>query len=204
MATTVILIRHGETEKNVVGKLHDTNDPETLTPLGIQQIEQTAYKLTKQHLSKIYFSKEKRAQESAQIIADITQIAATSIEGMQERNWGQLSGKPWNEIREILDPMSLEERYHYVPPQGESWQSFEERLIKAITTILSQHEGESIAVISHGGAIRALMPYLLNVPKEESFKYDPDNASITAFKFANGTFNVITVNDTTHLTSNIT
>jgi broad specificity phosphatase PhoE len=42
-----------------------------------------------------------------------------------------------------------------------------------------------LVIITHGGVIRALMPYLLGVPKEESFKYDPPNASITIFEIIN-------------------
>lgn len=54
-------------------------------------------------------------------------------------------------------------------------------------------------VVSHGGAIRALMPHLLGVPKEESFKYDPDNASLAIFEYDGDNFIKKTVNDTSHL-----
>ncbi len=57
---------------------------------------------------------------------------------MQERNWGVFTGKPWGEVKKILDPMSIEERYDYTPPQGESWRVFEGRLIKAVKKILKK------------------------------------------------------------------
>jgi hypothetical protein len=37
-------------------------------------------------------------------------------------------------------------------------------------------------------------------PKEESFKYYPDNASLTTFEIENSHFKSKVVNDTTHLT----
>ena len=95
--------------------------------------------------------------------------------------------------------MSLEERYTYIPPEGESWQEFETRLIASLKRILNENQGKTIVVVSHGGAIRASMPYLLNVPKEESFKYDPANASITSFDFDGEKFFPKTINDTSHL-----
>jgi broad specificity phosphatase PhoE len=63
--------------------------------------------------------------------------------------------------------------YLFLPPQGESRQQFETRLINSLTTLIRQNSKDNLVIITHGGAIRALMPYLLGVPKEESFKYDP-------------------------------
>mgnify|MGYP001597684081 CR=1 FL=1 len=52
-----------------------------------------------------------------------------------------------------------------------------------------------------GGAIRALMPFLLGVPKEESYAYDPDNASLTIFDFDENRFTQVAINDTSHVTT---
>jgi broad specificity phosphatase PhoE len=184
----IILVRHGQTNKNAEGKLHMADDGESLNNVGIEQIKKTAEKLKGFLPAKVYSSKEKRATESAQIIAKELGIASDIIEGMQERNWGDFSGNTWEEILKILQPMSLEERYLYIPPSGESWKQFESRLIQAINVLLSQNKNKTIVVVSHMGAIRALMPYLLGLPKEESFKYEPGNASVVVFNHDNGKF----------------
>ena len=54
-------------------------------------------------------------------------------------------------------------------------------------------------MVTHGGAIRALLPFLLDVPKEESFKYDPENASITIFDYSDNNFTKVMINDASHL-----
>lgn len=195
----LILIRHGETNKNVKNRLHASDDPETLNEIGRVQIQKTAEALKQYSPSKIFSSKETRAIESAEIIAKQLAIPTEKVEGLQERNWGAFTGKPWEEVKKVLDPMTLEERYDYVPPNGESWRIFENRLIEAIKTILESNQGETIAVVTHGGAIRALMPFLLNVSKQESFKYDPDNASLTIMAISGEGFQPVMVNDTTHL-----
>ena len=41
----LILIRHGETEKNVIGKLHQADDPEVLNFKGRRQMQNLAQKL---------------------------------------------------------------------------------------------------------------------------------------------------------------
>lgn len=194
----LILIRHGETDKNLNKSLHGADDPETLNENGRSQIEKIASRLKDFSPKRIYTSKEKRALESAKIISRQLEIPLEEIEGMQERNWGEFTGKPWEEVKRVLDPMTLEERYDYIPQGGESWRTFETRLINAIQKIVDSNTG-TVVVVTHGGAIRALMPHLLNVPKEESFKYDPDNASITMFEVRGEGFRKMIVNDTSHL-----
>ncbi len=195
----LILIRHGETNKNINKKLHAFHDTETLNSKGIEQIKLTAGKLTSYSPEKIYSSKEPRALESAQILSNCLTILLEEIEGIEERNWGIFTGKPWEEVKKVLDPMTLDERYTYVPQGGESWKTFEARLINAITKIVIENLHKTAVIVTHGGAIRALMPFLLGLPKEESFKYDPDNASLTIFDYNANGFKKITINDTSHL-----
>ena len=199
MKTTIIFVRHGETETNKNKKLHKSDDPKELNEVGRKQITKTAEELRKYSPNAIYSSKETRAIQSAEIISKICGVELTKVDGLEERNWGDFSGKTWPEIQAVLDKLTLEERYNYLPPNGESWKSFDERLKSKLDEILQENEGKTIIVVSHGGAIRALMPHLLGVPKEESFKYDPDNASITTFEYENGKFIKKIVNDTSHL-----
>lgn len=195
----LILVRHGETEVNARGQTHKTNDSATLTELGITQMKVTAKRLKEFGVSKIICSDEKRAIESATIIAEKIGIELSTDKDLRERNWGELEGKPWTEIKIILDKMKLEQRYTYIPPKGESWQSFEDRIYKAIDGIIKNSDEQTILVVTHGGVIRALIPKLLDLPKEGSFKYDPDNASITIVNYENGKYSAEQINSTEHL-----
>lgn len=195
----LILIRHGETSKNAKGKLHGSEDSELLTEAGIEQMKKTAQRLKEFSPGKIYASKKARAVHSGELIARELRIPLETVEGMEERNWGEFSGRWWRDVEKLLNRMSLEDRFGYVPPGGESWQQFEMRLTSAVRTLLEQNENEAVVIVAHGGAIRAFMPFLLNAPKEESFKYDPDNASLTIFDRDNGALKVIVINDISHL-----
>jgi broad specificity phosphatase PhoE len=197
--TKLILVRHGQTEKNIAGQLHHVDDREELNEVGIEQMLKTASKLKVLGPARVYASKGHRAVQSGELIAKELGVALEAIDGMQERNWGDFSDKTWNEVQKMLETMSLDERYTFTPPHGESWEQFEKRLVAAIGTLLEKNQDGPVVVITHGGAIRALMPYLLGAPKEESFKYSPDNASITIFSWESGAFRQICVNDTSHL-----
>ena len=65
--------------------------------------------------------------------------------------------------------------------------------------IITKSDNKVVAVVMHGGALRALMPILKDLPKDNSFQYDFDNASITYFEYSNGKFKSILENSTEHL-----
>lgn len=195
----IILVRHGQTKKNKVGIIHSFGDEELLNETGIDQIKKTASKLEEFSPVKVFSSQGKRATQSGDLIAQNLKVKLEVIRGLEERNWGDFSGRTWEEVAKVLDPMTLDQRYNYIPPNGESWKEFETRLIKTINKILAENKEATTVVVSHGGAIRALMPYFLNMPGDESFKYKPDNASITIFDHKEGKFTKIIVNDTQHL-----
>lgn len=187
----LILIRHGETNKNVQGNIHDPNDPEQLNLTGIGQMQHAAQRVLSMGVERVYSSNQLRAIQSGQIVADTLHLPLTVVEGMQERQWGNFAGKPWLEVEALLEQMPLGERFVYTPPGGESWESFESRLVAAITKISSENPNKTVVVVTHGGAIRALIPHLLAVSREESFKYQPKNASLTIFDFSGTTVRLV-------------
>lgn len=95
----LILIRHGETETNVQGKIHKYSDSEQLTANGVKQIEKTSEALKKDNPFAVYCSKEKRAIQSAKIISEKLNIPLFEIDGLEERNWGDYAGLTFSEIK---------------------------------------------------------------------------------------------------------
>ena len=147
----LILIRHGQTAKNVGNSLHGADDPETLNEIGEKQIIEVVNKLQAYSPSKIYSSKERRALRSTEILAKVLEVPMEPVDGMQERNWGIFTGKSWSEVQAVLEPMTLGERYTYIPQNGESWRVFETRLIKAIKKITNDNLDKTVVVVTHGG-----------------------------------------------------
>ena len=202
--TKIIIIRHGQTNKNIDKKLHDYGDIEQLNDVGKKQMSATAkYLKDNFKIDRVYHSSEIRAKESAEIIANTCGCESVETEGLQERNWGIYTGTPWPQVKEILDELTLDERYKFLPENGESWKMMEKRLINALNQILEQNDEKTVVLVTHGGTIRALIPYLLKCPLDESFKYDIYNASITIFDYDNGNFKAVMINDTSHLDKNL-
>lgn len=195
---TLYVIRHGQTKKNTTGLVHGKQDAASLDRVGLQQAERLARFANSESIEEVYCSPEKRALQTAGIICQEIGREPVRLDLLHERDWGRWSGQPWQVIKEKLEHMSLEERYRFSPPGGESWQHMEERLIRALSVIRSSSY-DRVGVVSHGGAIRALMPIIKGEPKETSFQYDFANASVTTVDCTEGTFVVRAENDTKHL-----
>jgi broad specificity phosphatase PhoE len=196
---TLIFVRHGETETNKKNILHKPNDPIGLNKKGKEQMKFVARAIQKYSPSVVYNSKEKRAVESAEIVSDLLNIPVEIKNGLEERNWGNYSGKSWKNVEKVLAPMNLEQRYTFIPPNGESWNEAEKRSIQVLKEITRKHKQDTIIIVTHGGILRILIPYLLNKPKVVSFKYKFENASISIFNLNNKKFTPKFINNTEHL-----
>ncbi|PIN74534.1 hypothetical protein COV18_06550 [Candidatus Woesearchaeota archaeon CG10_big_fil_rev_8_21_14_0_10_37_12] len=193
----LIFVRHGETSHNVKGHIHKRGDDALLTEKGKLQIMDCANVLKQQNINGLYTSPETRARESAELLAKDLAVEI-QIANFEERDWGDWEGKTWNEIKETLDKLPLDERHSFVPPNGESWQQMEDRLKKALEEITRTNH-PAACIVTHSGVLRALMRILKDAPLEEGIAYDFDNGSITIFEHKNGKYTELVVNDVKHL-----
>jgi alpha-ribazole phosphatase len=177
----LLLIRHAETQVNVENKTHQTNDPVGLTELGKAQAQKLIETCVNNRVEVVFASPENRAIQTAKIVAEGINKPMQIVPELAERNWGELSGKPWAEIEIYLKDLSLEDRRNFVPPGGESWRQMDERLESFLTKLKSETY-QVAAVITHEGALRALVPILKHEPKEKSLEYHFDNTSINIFE----------------------
>lgn len=143
-------------------------------------------------------SLEKRAMETAEVLASGLDLKIEIIPELREWGWGEWSNRAWADIKRDLEAMDLEKRYLFLPPGGESWKQVEERGRKALVQITSS-DYRNVIIVAHGGALRILMPVLTDSPIETSFQYDFENCSITIFDWDGRKFREVRVNDISHL-----
>lgn len=196
---TLILTRHGETDWNKAGKLAGSTDEPELTDLGKEQSKTLAIKLATLNIEIIYCSKLKRAIQTARIIANQLKRPLVFTEGLNERSWGIYESTDSRKFFERLGKMDIKRRFNYKPKGGESWRQFEKRLLVTIEKIVEQNESRIVLIVTHGGVVRALIPVLKKVPREESFENKIANNSITIFKMNEGKVEEELINDISHL-----
>jgi probable phosphoglycerate mutase len=178
----LFLIRHGQTDWNVEGKIQGSCDIE-LNNTGIKQAEELSNKLLqdKYKFSKIYSSPQRRAVKTAEILSKATKVEYVSIEGLEEINLGQWEGLSWAEVKEKF-AAEYEEWYinrrHTKPPKGESYQDMLQRVLASIYKIIKENR-DDVVIVTHSAVIMCIQCYLTNTPFDEMTKFKTDNTSIT-------------------------
>lgn len=175
------LIRHGQTDWNVAGRIQGSHNSE-LNENGINQAKELGMKLLESKLpfSKIYSSLQKRAFQTAEIISCITEKPLEAIKGLEEINLGCWEGLTWEEVRQKY-PCEYEEWYrerrYTKAPHGESYQEMLERVLGALGIIMKQNK-EDVAVVTHGAVIMCLQCYITNTSFQDMRKFKAKNTSV--------------------------
>ncbi len=193
----LLFVRHGETAKNAKGSMHKTGDSELLNSTGRIQVQKVSKALEAEGVTVVYSSPEYRAKESAEILGKMLHVKVVTLGELAERNWGKWEQRTWPKIKADLTKMSLEERYNFAPPNGESWKQMEQRLKQALQTI--QANNGTPVIVTHMGALRGLMPILLEEKLEVGIRYEFENASISTFEYDRKHYKTVKLNSTSHL-----
>ena len=145
-------MRHGETDWNRDRRFQGHADP-PLNDVGREQAHELAGSLEAVELDVIYTSDLRRAAETAEIIHNGRDIPLRREAGLREIDVGSWSG---------LTRAEIEQRFpgaeHH---DGESPEAMRERVVGTVTGIAGRHEGERLLIVSHGGALRAVLHHAL-------------------------------------------
>lgn len=148
--TELYLVRHGETDWNRQHRIQGLTDI-PLNATGRKQARAAGKLLSRRIWNGIYTSPLARATETATIIAaEIGLAEPRPVPALVERNYGEAEG---------LNFIEIDRRYpnrSEVPGQ-ESRPEVIARVVPALRELASAHPGEALIVVSHGGAIRAML-----------------------------------------------
>lgn len=200
--TRVVLARHGQTPLSVDRRYSGQGDPE-VTDLGRSQAEQTAARLAAvPHLSAVVTSPLRRCVATAERAAEMAGVPLVVEPDFIETDFGQWEGLTFREAAE-RDP-EVHSRWlgdtTVPPPDGESFAVVRARVERGLRTIVADHPGEVVAVVSHVTPIKLAIRAGLGVGDELLFRLHLDLASVSDVRFyADGPTSVHLVNDTSHL-----
>lgn len=178
----LFLIRHGQTDWNLKGKIQGSFDIE-LNDIGIKQAEELSNKILEEgyKFSKIYSSLQRRAAKTAEILSHATNIDYILIKGLEEMNLGKWEGLSWTEVKEKY-PIEYGKWYinrkYTKTPMGESYQDLLERVLPVMHKIINKNS-EDVLIVTHSAVIMSIQCYLTNTPFEEMVKFRTGNTSIT-------------------------
>jgi broad specificity phosphatase PhoE len=146
--TTVLLVRHGETDWNREHRWQGWADV-PLNELGRRQAAELAGRLRGVRLDAVYSSDLRRAHETAELVAAEHGLPVVADPGLREIDVGSWSG---------LTRPEIDERFGGEwPADAETGEEHATRVRAAAARILRAHPGGTVLLVTHGGTIRALV-----------------------------------------------
>jgi probable phosphoglycerate mutase len=181
--TTIYLIRHGETpmtpERRFSGS--GTNDP-GLSETGLTQAAAVAKVVEEIKPDVLISSPMKRAQQTAQAIAQSTHLPIIEDEIWTELSFGHWDGLTNQEVREKFG-----EEYEawlsstaIAPKDGESHNSIAARIEAALSHLVDTYPGKKVVVVTHNMVIRHAVRITIGAPIEGAFHIDITPTSVTS------------------------
>lgn len=102
---------------------------------------------------------------------------------LKELDFGDWEMQAWDDLpRDYFDEWA-QNYAHMAPPNGETFSALQQRGVAFLDVMLSQYSNEHVLVVTHGGMIRALIAYVLNMPLKGLFRIDVDYGSVTQLDF---------------------
>jgi len=164
--STLILVRHGQTDANRDGLLLGRSDP-SLNPTGRGQAAAAALRVASFGPVRVLSSPLLRARETAEIVAGELGLTVGLDHRLIEVDYGDHEGTPLAEL-----PRDLQARWRtdpaFAPPGGES-----------LAEVLGQVRDGPMVAVSHVSPIKAAVCWALGLGPLHQWRMRLDNATLT-------------------------
>jgi len=203
--TTLVVIRHGETQWNREGRIQGHLDS-ALTPEGVEQAEACALRLQAELFDHVVASDLARVQRTAGILTANMNLPIRNESALRERCFGIGEGKTYGE----LDALYVEhfERVRSDNPDlelslegGESRRQFHERIVAVLQKIAADHSGKRVLVVTHGGVLGVIYRWLKGLPIAggDNVKVEIPNVAYNRISIQDGKWTLDVWADSSHL-----
>lgn len=201
--TRLILVRHGETEANLLQVWHGSMDA-PLTERGQRQVAATAARFADcaqcGPIDRLYVSPLPRARSTAAAIGAAIGQELVINEELREFSIGDWEGRTY---RDLIDNEQLWKHWaadpDFAPPNGESPNSFAARVVVALRDLAASHPRQTVVAVTHGGVIGVVLDQWLGSATGDWVSWDPHNCAISVLDQVGDHWKGVLVNDISHL-----
>lgn len=160
----ILVARHGEAayETELC-----SDDGGSLTALGRSQARDLAERIRHQRIARVWTSPFSRAVQTAEIAAAALGVDVVVREGLREYGVGSLAGTDGDESA-VLGPVFrawVDGDDLATIDGGEQVSGIVARVEAVLDEVADAHPGETVLVVSHGGAMLATIPQLVGLPR---------------------------------------
>jgi 2,3-bisphosphoglycerate-dependent phosphoglycerate mutase len=179
---TLLLVRHGETDWNREHRFQGHADP-PLNRTGREQARDLAEQLAEVPLSAVFASPLRRALDTAEAVAAPHDVRVVQEPGLREVDLGSWTGLTRAQV-EQRDPEGYRRwlDYGHGWADGESYEALGERVVATLLAIAAGRDGATVAVVTHGGPIRASLAAAAGVPYGEARRTAPPIANCAVYR----------------------
>ena len=185
----LILIRHGKSEWNLLGKWTGHTDI-GLVQEGIEEAQRAAEAIKDIQIDCAFISDLKRAKETfVEICRTLGRSDIKTVEhpAIKERDYGAYTGKnKWEVQKEIGEEAfhKLRRGWDVPIPKGETLKDVYNRVVPYYEAHVKREllDGKNILLVAHGNSLRALVKYLENIPDEKIAELEIGTGEVYIYK----------------------
>lgn len=203
--TDIFLIRHGETAWNAEKRLQGHLDI-PLNAEGERQAAALARALADEKFDAIISSDLGRALSTAQAVASAQGMPLSTDPGLRERCFGAFEGLLYEELEARFPQAHAQWRArdpHARYPDGErraeTFAEFAQRAVDTVIRIAEKHQGQRIALFSHGGVLDCVYRAAHGMDISAPRNFDVLNAAINHLRWDGEKLQVLRWSDNAHL-----
>ena len=200
VTTTILLIRHGQTNANAGGFYIGWSD-EDLNELGYTQARRLSARLASLPIASIYTSPLRRAYTTAAILAEPHKLELTVLDDLIEILLGDWQGLHKDEIKRRWPELWQQSRTdpsELTMPNGESYRQVTERAVRALKTVLGANRGKQTAIVTHEVIVKVLVAHVFGVSNSIYRRIEVGNGSLSIIRVGEN-LQLVRLNDTSHL-----
>lgn len=201
--TTLYLIRHAEAEGNVFRRLHGQYDS-GVTPNGLKQIAALAGRFADIPIDAVYASDLTRTCTTASAITKPKDLPLHKEPRFRELNCGIWEDLPFGWLDHI-DPVRNSAFSHdpknWSVEGSESFAVYTGRFLQALEEVARRHDGQTVAVFTHGMVLRGVQQRLF-FPEKRDLPHS-ENTAVSKLLWDGTDFQYEYLNDASHLPQEI-
>lgn len=200
--TNIILLRHGQTDYNLQGRMQGSVDI-PLNATGIAQAEKLGKYLQNTPIDVFISGPLKRANATAKIVAKYHQKENEVIidPRIMEINLGDWGGAYAKELQ-IKYPKKYacwkNTPWRFTAPHGENIDQVAKRGAEALTDIAQKYPGKTVLVAGHSMLNPSSVCRLLGINHRHMLQFAQDNASFSVLEYNDGRWKIMTWNAIPH------
>lgn len=204
--TNIYLVRHAEAEGNLYRRIHGHYNS-LITENGYRQITALRGRFEDIRLDAVYSSDLFRTMTTAKAIYEPKNLPLITRRSLREVNMGVWEDRTWGEVARN-DSTQFSYFNHTSPLWNvkgcEPFPLLRERISSAILRIAGHHPDQTVAVVSHGSAIRNALAVFHGLAIEESNGLGhSDNTAVSLLEVDGDSVRIVFQNDNSHLPEEI-